>query len=94
MPVSFCISVVICNAHLQIEIGSKIKILNLSGGILGTAATTGLLYQPRIIGDSDCREIGGTKIGRGAEVLGGNLSQRHFVQIESTLSSLNKNVTG
>jgi hypothetical protein len=32
---------------------------------LGTAATTGLLYQPRIIGDGDCGEIGGMKIGRG-----------------------------
>jgi hypothetical protein len=32
---------------------------------LGTAATTGLLYQPRMIGDGDCEEIGGMKIGRG-----------------------------
>jgi hypothetical protein len=29
---------------------------------LGTAATTGLLYQPRMIGDGDCGEIGGMKI--------------------------------
>jgi hypothetical protein len=28
----------------------------------GTAATTGLLYQPRMIGDGDCGEIGGMKI--------------------------------
>jgi hypothetical protein len=32
---------------------------------LGTAATTGLLYQPQMIDDGDCREIGGMKIGRG-----------------------------
>jgi hypothetical protein len=32
---------------------------------LGTAATTALLYQPRMIGDGDCAEIGGMKIGRG-----------------------------
>jgi hypothetical protein len=32
---------------------------------LGTAATTGLLYQPRMIGDGDCAEIGRMKIGRG-----------------------------
>jgi hypothetical protein len=32
---------------------------------LGTEATTGLLYQPRMIGDGDCGEIGGMKIGRG-----------------------------
>jgi hypothetical protein len=40
--------------------------LNLCGGTLGTAATTGLLYQPRMIGDGDCGEIGGMKIGRGS----------------------------
>jgi hypothetical protein len=32
---------------------------------LGTAAITGLLYQPRMIGDGDCGAIGGMKIGRG-----------------------------
>jgi hypothetical protein len=39
--------------------------LNLCGGTLGTAATTGLLYRPQMIGDVDCGEIGGMKIGRG-----------------------------
>jgi hypothetical protein len=38
---------------------------NLCGGTSGTAATTGLLYQPRIIGEGDCGEIGVMKIGRG-----------------------------
>jgi hypothetical protein len=38
---------------------------NLCGGTLGTAATTGLLYQPRMIGDGDCGEIGGMKICKG-----------------------------
>jgi hypothetical protein len=32
---------------------------------LGTAATTGLLYQPQMINDGDCGKIGGMKIGRG-----------------------------
>jgi hypothetical protein len=32
---------------------------------LGTAATTGLLYQPQMIVDGDCGVIGGIKIGRG-----------------------------
>jgi hypothetical protein len=43
------------------------SIFYLCGGTLGTAATTGLLYsyQPRMIGDGDCGEIGGMKIGRG-----------------------------
>jgi hypothetical protein len=38
---------------------------NLCDGNLGTAATTGLLYQPQVIGEGDCGEIGGMKIGRG-----------------------------
>jgi hypothetical protein len=32
---------------------------------LGSAATTGVLYQPQMIDDGDCGEIGGMKIGRG-----------------------------
>jgi hypothetical protein len=32
---------------------------------LGTAATTGLLYQPQMIDEGDCGEIDGMKIGRG-----------------------------
>jgi hypothetical protein len=32
---------------------------------LGMAVTTGLLYQPQMIYDGDCGEIGGMKIGRG-----------------------------
>jgi hypothetical protein len=32
---------------------------NLYGWTFGTAATTGLFYQPRMIGDGDCGEIGG-----------------------------------
>jgi hypothetical protein len=38
---------------------------NLCGGTLGTAATTGLLYQPQMIDDGDCGKIVGIKIGRG-----------------------------
>jgi hypothetical protein len=37
----------------------------MCGGNLGAAATTGLLYQPRMIGEGDCGEIGGMNIGRG-----------------------------
>jgi hypothetical protein len=32
---------------------------------LGTAATTGLLYQPQMLDDGDCGVIGGMKFGRG-----------------------------
>jgi hypothetical protein len=38
---------------------------NLCGGTSGTTAATGLLYQPWMMGDGDCGEIGGMKIGRG-----------------------------
>jgi hypothetical protein len=38
---------------------------NLCGESLDTAAATGLFYQPRMIGDGDCGEIGGMKIGMG-----------------------------
>jgi hypothetical protein len=37
----------------------------LCDGTLGTAATTGLLYQPWMIGEGDCGEIGGMRIGKG-----------------------------
>jgi hypothetical protein len=33
---------------------------------LGTAAITGLLYQPQIIDNGDCGAIGGMKIGKGS----------------------------
>jgi hypothetical protein len=32
---------------------------------LGTATTTGLLYQPHMIDDDECGPIGGMKIGKG-----------------------------
>jgi hypothetical protein len=41
------------------------KFLNFCCGTLGTAATTGLLYQPWMISDGDCGETGGMNIGRG-----------------------------
>jgi cytochrome b subunit of formate dehydrogenase len=45
-----------------------IIIIIISGVILnplGTAATTGLLYQSQMIDDGDCGAVGGMKIGRG-----------------------------
>jgi hypothetical protein len=45
-----------------------INIIIISGvrlSPLGTAATTGLLYQSQMIDDGDCGTIGGMKIGRG-----------------------------
>jgi hypothetical protein len=48
------------------------------GGTFGTAVTIGLLYQPRMISDGDCGEIGGINIDRETEVFGENLPQRQF----------------
>jgi hypothetical protein len=48
---------------------------------LGTAATTGLLYQPQMIGEGDCG--GGMKIGRG------NRSTRIKTCPSATLSTTN-----
>jgi hypothetical protein len=64
-------------AYLSYKLKS-ISFLNLCGGTLDIAATTGLLYQPRVIGDGDCGEIGGLKLAGETEVLGENLRQRHF----------------
>jgi hypothetical protein len=51
--------------HSNIELKRILEFFfNLCGGTLGTAATTGLLYQPRMISDGDCGEIGGIKIGK------------------------------
>jgi hypothetical protein len=50
---------------------------------LGTAATTGLLYQPNMIDDGDCGAISGMKIGSG------NRSTRRKSAPNSTLSTTN-----
>jgi hypothetical protein len=39
-----------------------------------------------MIGDGDCGEIGGMKIGRDSEVLGENLPQRHFVYHKTNMT--------
>jgi hypothetical protein len=39
-------------------------ILNVRLSPFGTAATTGLLYHPRMIDDDDCGAVGGMEIGR------------------------------
>jgi hypothetical protein len=39
-----------------------------------------------MIGEGDYGEIGGMKIGRGSEILGENLPQRHFVHHKSHMT--------
>jgi hypothetical protein len=53
---------VICTLQIHV-LDIVFYFFNLCGGTFGTAATTGLLYQPQMIGDGDCEEIGGMKIG-------------------------------
>jgi hypothetical protein len=56
------------------------------GGTLGTAATTGLLYQPQMMGDGDCGEMVEWRLAGNTEVLGENLPHRHFVQHKSYMT--------
>jgi hypothetical protein len=51
-------------SSIILDLSTKFFFFNLYGGTLGTVATTGLLYQPRMIGDDDCGEIDGMEIGR------------------------------
>jgi hypothetical protein len=50
-------------------VGKKYFFIIILSGVrlspLGTAATTGLPYQPQMTDDGDCGEIGGMKIDRG-----------------------------
>jgi hypothetical protein len=60
--------VVWCHNQLRYSVPPLLKYYDffyLRGGALGTAGTTGLFFQPRMIGDGDCGEIGGMKIGSG-----------------------------
>jgi hypothetical protein len=50
------------------------------------AATSGLLYQPQMIGEGDCGAIGGMKIGRGNRSTRRNLPEHHFVHHKSHLT--------
>jgi hypothetical protein len=43
--------------HLIVQETLYFFLFNLCGGTLGTAATTGLLYQPRMIGVGGCAEL-------------------------------------
>jgi hypothetical protein len=47
--------------------------------LLGTADTTGLLYQPQMIDDGDCGATGGMKICRGNRSTRRKPVLRHFV---------------
>jgi hypothetical protein len=53
---------------------------------LGTAATTGLLYQPQMIGDDVVEKLMEWRLAGEIKVLGKNLSQRHFVHHKSHMT--------
>jgi hypothetical protein len=53
---------------------------------LGTAAATGVLYQPQMIDDGDCGAIGGMKIGRGNRSTWRKPAQFHFVHYKSHMT--------
>jgi hypothetical protein len=59
---------------------------NLCGGTLGTAATTGLLYQPRMMVMVIVEKLVEWRLVGETEVLGENLSQRHFVHHKSHMT--------
>jgi hypothetical protein len=54
---------------LQVREAQRLLNIIIFNGVrlspLGTAATTGLLYQTQMIDDGDCGATGGMKIGRG-----------------------------
>jgi hypothetical protein len=52
----------------------------------GTAATTGLLYQPRMIDDGDCGAISGIKIGKGNRSTPRKPAPFHFVNQKSHMT--------
>jgi hypothetical protein len=60
----------------------------LCRGTLGTAATTGVLYQPRMIGEGDCEENWWNEDWQSEETeeLGENLPQRHFIHDKSHMT--------
>jgi hypothetical protein len=72
----FCVCVVLCvgrglamgSSPVQGVLAIVYFIIILSGvrlSLLVLRPLTGLLYQPHMIGDGDCGEIGGMKIGKG-----------------------------
>jgi hypothetical protein len=55
------------HAHHQLDLQALISMQFFwggGGGTFGAAATTDLLYQPRMIDDGDCGEIDGVNIGK------------------------------
>jgi hypothetical protein len=66
LPPVRCAALLVQFDKMEILLGSRVAFLfNLCNGISGTDATTGLLYQPQMIGDGDCGDIGEIKIDRG-----------------------------
>jgi hypothetical protein len=70
-----------------VVLGYQYFFFNLCGGTLGTAATAGLLYQPRMIGEGDCGEkLVEYRLAGETEVLGEKPPQRHSVHHKSHMT--------
>jgi hypothetical protein len=54
-----------CSCFYKLHSGNNIILSGVRLSPLGTAATTALFYQPRMIDNGDCGAIGEMKIGRG-----------------------------
>jgi hypothetical protein len=68
---------------LYVELFFLVSLGEMRLSPLGTSATVGLLYQPRMIDDDDYGSVGGMRIGRG------NRSTRRKPSPNATLSTTN-----
>jgi hypothetical protein len=66
---SFVLKTIMTIKHQLIAVWSEFWkffiIIGVGLSLLGTAATSGLLYKPQMIDEGDCGAIGGMKTGRG-----------------------------
>jgi hypothetical protein len=77
----------VCNGNVT-HYNFLIILIGVRLSPLGTAATTGLFYQPQMIDYGDCGEIRGMKIGRGSRSTRRKPAQCHLIHHKSHKTSL------